>query len=73
MTAAKSKRVGHGALPIDEFVDELNWLLSFGTHPHVVARQLKMRPSSVQKRLAEHGLKDLAARFGRVSDERAAA
>ncbi|MEV8336999.1 hypothetical protein [Leucobacter sp. NPDC077196] len=73
MSAARNPRAPRGALPFDEFVAELEWLLSFGTHPHLVARQMKLRPASVQKRLNENGRTDLAERFGRTIEASSAA
>lgn len=48
-----------------ELVAELEWLFEGNMHPELAAQQLRMRPSSLRRRLERAGYSELARRFDR--------
>lgn len=44
-------------------VEDVEWLLSWGTHPHEISRRVGSKPDSLARLLARHGRHDLAAQI----------
>lgn len=68
-TATLTRPAAQSSLSVDEFAEELDWLLSGGVHPDVAAKQLGTAShEAILRRLRRGGHDALADRFIEITE-----